>query len=99
VREQADIIVDRLRRQRVSTIRALIADCDTTLLIVARFLALLELYRETVVAFEQITPLGDLTIRWTGTDDVTIDVTDEFDVERDIDELPAEQETEVNVDE
>jgi segregation and condensation protein A len=99
VREQADIIVDRLRRQRVSTFRALIADCDTTLLIVARFLALLELYRETVVAFEQITPLGDLTIRWTGTDDVTIDVTDEFDVERDIDELPAEQETEVNVDE
>ena len=102
VREQAEIIIDRLRRQRVSTFRALIADCDTTLLIVARFLALLELYRETVVAFEQITPLGDLTIRWTGTDDGSIDVTDEFDVERDIDDVPAEQEIqeiEVNVDE
>ena len=99
VREQAEIIVYRLRRQRVSTFRALIADCDTTLLIVARFLALLELYRETVVAFEQITPLGDLTIRWTGTDDGSIDVTDEFDVERDIDDVPAEQEIEVDVDE
>jgi len=99
VREQAEIIVDRLRRQRVSTFRALIADCDTTLLIVARFLALLELYRETVVAFEQITPLGDLTIRWTGTDDRAIAVTDEFDVERDIDDVPAEQEIEVDVDE
>ena len=102
VREQAEIIIDRLRRQRVSTFRALIADCDTTLLIVARFLALLELYRETVVAFEQITPLGDLTIRWTGTDDSAIVVTDEFDVERDIDDVPAEQEIqeiEVNVDE
>ncbi len=99
VREQAEIIVDRLRRQRVSTFRALIADCDTTLLIVARFLALLELYREAVVAFEQITPLGDLTIRWTGTDDSSIAVTDEFDVERDIDDVPGEQEIEVNVDE
>ncbi len=99
VREQAEIIVDRLRRQRVSTFRALIADCDTTLLIVARFLALLELYRETVVAFEQITPLGDLTIRWMGTDDRYIAVTDEFDVERDIDDVPAEQEIEVDVDE
>jgi len=99
VREQAEIIVDRLRRQRVSTFRALIADCDTTLLIVARFLALLELYRETVVAFEQITPLGDLTIRWMGTDDRYIAVTDEFDVERDIDDVPGEQEIEVNVDE
>ena len=99
VREQAEIIVYRLRRQRVSTFRALIADCDTTLLIVARFLALLELYRETVVAFEQITPLGDLTIRWMGTDDSSIAVTDEFDVERDIDDVPAEQEIEVNVDE
>ena len=99
VREQADIIVERLRRQRVSTFRALIADCDTTLLIVARFLALLELYRETVVAFEQITPLGDLTIRWTGTDDGSIDVTDEFDVERAIDDVLPEQGIEVDVNE
>ncbi|MFA7324331.1 MAG: segregation/condensation protein A [Candidatus Nanopelagicales bacterium] len=90
VREQAMIIVDRLRRHRTSTFRALIADCDTTLLVVGRFLALLELYREAVVAFEQITPLGDLTIRWTGDDETEIEVTDEFDVERDIDASAAE---------
>ncbi len=81
VREQALVIVDRLRRHRTSTFRALVADCDSVLLVVARFLALLELYREAVVAFEQITPLGDLTIRWTGADDGDVQVTDEFDVE------------------
>lgn len=85
VREQAQIIIDRLRRVRTSTFRALIADCDTTMLVVGRFLALLELYREAAVAFEQITPLGDLTIRWTGNDTDEIRVTDEFDEERPID--------------
>ena len=80
VREQAAIIVDRLRRHRTTTFRALIADCEgNTLVIVGRFLALLELYREAVIAFEQITPLGDLTIRWTGSDDEVVEVTDEFD--------------------
>ncbi len=86
VRDQAAIIVERLRRHRTSTFRALIADCDTTLLVVGRFLALLELYREQVVVFEQITPLGDLTIRWIGTDDGDVDVADEFDVEREVDQ-------------
>jgi segregation and condensation protein A len=78
VREQAVIIADRMRRQRTSTFRALVADCDTTMLIVGRFLALLELYRDAMVAFEQITPLGDLTIRWTGPDEGEISITDEF---------------------
>ena len=85
VREQAAIVVDRLRQHRTTTFRALIADCDTTLLVIGRFLALLELYREKVVSFEQITPLGDLTIKWTGTDEGEIAVTDEFDVEREVD--------------
>ncbi len=85
VREQAAILVDRLRRQRTTTFRALIADCDTTLLIVGRFLALLELYRDAMVVFEQITPLGDLTVRWTGSEDGEVEVTDEFDVDRDVD--------------
>ena len=94
VREQAGIIVDRLRQHRTSTFRALVADCDTTLLVIGRFLALLELYREKVVAFEQLTPLGDLTIRWIGSDDGDVAVTDEFDVEREVDRaaaVPAEQ--------
>ena len=85
VREQAGILIERLRRHRVSTFRSLVSDCDTTLLVIGRFLALLELYREQVVAFEQLTPLGDLTIRWTGDDEADIEVTDEFDIEREID--------------
>lgn len=91
VREQAAIIVERLRRQRTSTFRALVHDCDSTLLVVGRFLALLELYREQVVLFEQITPLGDLTIRWVGSDSGDVEVTDEFDVERDVDRVEEER--------
>jgi len=89
VREQAGIIVDRLRRHRTMTFRTLISDCDTTLVVVGRFLALLELYRDQMVAFEQITPLGDLTIRWTGTDEGDVLVVDEFD-----DGIPIEPATE-----
>jgi segregation and condensation protein A len=95
VREQAAIIVDRLKRHQTTTFRALIADCETTLLVIGRFLALLELYREQVVAFEQITPLGDLTIRWTGTDETDIVVTDEFDVEREVDRTDSGSEADV----
>jgi len=92
VREQAAIIVERLRRVGTTTFRALTQDCDTTLLIVGRFLALLELYREQAVLFEQISPLGDLTVRWVGQNEGDIDVTDEFDVERDVDaEIQAEE--------
>ncbi len=85
VREQAAIIVERLRRQGTSTFRALIADCDSTLVVVGRFLALLELYRESAVSFEQITPLGDLTIRWMAGADGDVSVTDEFDEDRAVD--------------
>ncbi len=89
VREQAAIVVDRLRRHRTTTFRALIADSETTMVVIGRFLALLELYREQVVAFEQITPLGDLTIRWTGADEGDVEVTDEFDIEREVDRDPV----------
>ena len=79
VREQAGIIGSRLRSERVCSFRALVADADSTLVIVARFLALLELFREAAIAFEQAEALGELTVRWTGTDEGDIDVSDEFD--------------------
>jgi segregation and condensation protein A len=66
VREQAEIIVDRLRRTSTITFRALCGDAPDTLTKVARFLALLELFRENAVAFDQVSPLGELTVRWTG---------------------------------
>jgi segregation and condensation protein A len=79
VREQAAVIVDRLRRTRSASFRVLIADAESTLVVVARFLALLELFREAAVTFDQVTPLGELTVRWTGSDDGEISVDDEFD--------------------
>ncbi len=80
VREQAVIIGDRLRRERVATFRSLVADADSTLVIVARFLALLELFRESAIGFDQAEALGELTVRWTGPEDGDIEVDDEFDV-------------------
>ena len=86
VQEQAAIIGERLRRHQVATFRALVADAESTLVIVARFLALLELYREQEVSFEQAEALGELTIRWVGSGDGAISVSDEFD---DPDDEPA----------
>ena len=79
VREQATIVGHRLRRERSCSFRSLVADADNTLVIVARFLALLELFREAAIAFEQAEALGELTVRWTGSDEGEIEVSDEFD--------------------
>jgi segregation and condensation protein A len=57
---------NHLGRVGTASFRALTADCGTTLEVVARFLALLELYRQQRVVFEQLTPLGELSVRWTG---------------------------------
>jgi segregation and condensation protein A len=81
VREQAAVLVDRLRRVRTATFRALVGDAADTVTVVARFLALLELFRESAVAFDQVTPLGELTVRWTGAEEGELDVHDEFDEE------------------
>ena len=79
VREQAAVVVDRLRRQGTMTFRALSGDSPDTLTTVARFLALLELFREGAVSFDQVSPLGELTVRWTGAEDGEVEITDEFD--------------------
>ena len=65
IREQAAYVVALLRRGEPVTFRQLIAGADERGIIVARFLALLELYRNSAVGFEQIEPLGELTVRWT----------------------------------
>ena len=80
VAEQAARVVEHLRRAGRVTFRALIADADSTLVVVARFLSLLELYREGVVRFEQMVSLGELQITWVGTAEGEIRVSDEFDV-------------------
>ena len=66
VAEQLLLVRNHLARPGRRRFRALTADCEHTLEVVARFLALLELYRQQRVTFEQLTPLGELHVRWTG---------------------------------
>jgi segregation and condensation protein A len=83
VREHMAVMRDRLRRSGSATFRALVADCTGTLEVVARFLGLLELYRDGVVAFDQAAALAELRVRWTGSthpednDETSDDTTDE----------------------
>jgi segregation and condensation protein A len=79
VGEQAALLVERLRKARVLTFRALTGDAADLVTVVARFLALLELFRGGAVGFEQLTPLGELTVRWTGSDEGELTISDEFD--------------------
>jgi segregation and condensation protein A len=79
VREQAQVVVDRLRRSGTMTFRALCGDSPDRLTTVARFLSLLELFREGAVSFDQVTPLGELTVRWTGAEEGEVEIHDEFD--------------------
>ncbi|HEY3956453.1 MAG TPA: segregation/condensation protein A [Streptosporangiaceae bacterium] len=66
VREQAQILAGKLRRLGRATFRGLTSDAAGTYEVVARFLALLELYRADDISFEQVAPLGELYITWTG---------------------------------
>jgi segregation and condensation protein A len=65
VREQIDILSGRLMSLRRATFRQLSSDCADTYEVVARFLAVLELYRSGSVSFDQLAPLGDLYVSWT----------------------------------
>jgi segregation and condensation protein A len=80
VSEEAVRIVDSLRSSGRSSFRSLIYDADSTLVVVARFLALLELYREGVLRFEQVVALGELQVTWVGTATGDVQVSDEFDL-------------------
>jgi segregation and condensation protein A len=64
VREQAEILMAQLRSLRRATFRQLTADCAGTFEVVARFLAVLELYRDGRIGLDQVAPLGDLYVSW-----------------------------------
>ncbi|MDT4939782.1 MAG: segregation and condensation protein [Pseudonocardiales bacterium] len=68
VREHMMVMRERLRRSGSATFRALVADCESTLEVVARFLGLLDLYRDGDIAFDQAAALSELRVRWTGAD-------------------------------
>ncbi|WP_236073215.1 segregation and condensation protein A [Streptomyces tardus] len=81
VREQADLMVERLRGSGELSFAELTDDVEDTLTVVARFLALLELYRERAVALDQPEALGALLVRWSGESSQRPVVSDEFDQE------------------
>jgi len=82
VREHLAILREKLLRVRTATFRALCADCQSTLEVVARFLALLELYREGLVEFDQVVALGELTVTWVGDDQAGLEIAiDDYDGE------------------
>lgn len=64
IREQAAHVVAVLRQGEPVTFRQLIAGVDRKGVVVARFIAVLELYRHAAISFEQLEPLGELTLRW-----------------------------------
>jgi segregation and condensation protein A len=73
VAEQAAILRSRLRAAARASFRELTADCEDTYEVVARFLAVLDLYRDRCVSFEQVVPLGDLYVTWIAQDPASPD--------------------------
>ena len=80
VAEESKLVVEALRKSRTLSFRNLCSDADSTLVIVARFLALLDLYRQGALRFEQVIALGELQISWTGSDEGEVAASDEFDI-------------------
>jgi segregation and condensation protein A len=80
VMEESKLVVEALRRSRTLSFRSLCSDADSTLVVVARFLALLDLYRQGALRFEQVIALGELQISWIGSDQGEVEASDEFDI-------------------
>jgi segregation and condensation protein A len=64
IREQASEVISMLRKSSRLSFRDIIASVKDRAVVVARFLAVLELYRLAAISFEQVSPLGDLQLTW-----------------------------------
>lgn len=80
VSEQSKLVVEALRHSKTMSFRSLCHDADSTMIVVARFLALLDLYRQGNLRFNQVIALGELQISWTGSEEGDVEITDEFDI-------------------
>jgi segregation and condensation protein A len=80
VSEQSKLVVEALRHSKTMSFRSLCHDAGSTMVVVARFLALLDLYRQGNLRFNQVIALGELQISWTGSQEGDVEVTDEFDI-------------------
>lgn len=99
VPEHARLLRERLRRAGSATFSLLVADCESTLEVVARFLALLELYRQNLIDFEQPVSLDELTVRWIGGEEAAdeLEIDDYEGTRPDPDAPPAEPVTEADL--
>ena len=80
VAEESKGVVEALRKSKTLSFRSLISDAGSTLVVVARFLSLLDLYRQGVLRFDQVAALGELQISWIGSETGEVEVSDEFDI-------------------
>ncbi|MFM1750786.1 MAG: hypothetical protein RL658_927 [Actinomycetota bacterium] len=80
VAEQTKFVAAALRLAKSLSFRALIHDAEEPMVVVARFLALLDLYRSGALRFEQLEAFTDLQISWVGPADGEIAVSEEFDI-------------------
>jgi segregation and condensation protein A len=79
VAEEGQKMIPRIKASKIVIFRTIAADAPSHLVVIARFLALLELFREGVIRFQQLIALGDLTIEWIGDERATVHISDEFD--------------------
>ena len=79
VAEQTKFVVAALRLAKHLSFRALVHDAEEPMVVVARFLALLDLYRSGSLRFEQLEAFTDLQISWVGSESGEIAISDEFD--------------------
>ena len=91
VAEESRWVVDALRRSRSMSFRHLVAEAESTLVVVARFLALLDLYRQGALRFDQVVSLGELQISWVGPDSGEIEAGYEFDIPVNVDTDETEE--------
>ena len=92
VAEESRSVVEALRKSRTLSFRNLIQGADSTLVVVARFLALLDLYRQGALRFEQVMALGELQVTWVGSDEGEVLATNEFDIQPEIENETVEGE-------
>ncbi len=80
VAEESRLVIEALRRSKSMSFRHLISDANSTLVVVARFLALLDLYKQGALRFDQVMALGELQITWIGSLTGEVEISDEFDI-------------------
>lgn len=95
VAEESKWVVEALRRSRSMSFRHLVAEAESTLVVVARFLALLDLYRQGALRFDQVVSLGELQISWVGPDSGEIEAGEEFDIPASIETSETEEGSDV----